>query len=1084
LRDAVCLAAQGECKVVFDNRDDINALAEAIRTYGSKHFADEVGAGSTILPQGARVQIEVPSRLKSVPAQRKYVAKRILRLQEGECLHVLMRPVGTDRAPPLDPFGKELFRQDPKNKSRRTLKQLAQSESLSKEKALDKLLLVLFDALLLSQAEDWTSRGVANLTADETYELARWFALGQNVAKNPIYDGICAMCGALLHGIQNKGSALSNKCSAPPCDRDGKVLMKLDGSPQTDAQPPFLLRYSPQLFAKEAPEMFVHDANTNRLSLKPDVLEPWIRPSHPKIPADDPNSWLYCAECRERWFRQKGERPHSHVPFRDKASQNWLKPTYRRGKEKEEVEAPEEEPEGEPSQLPSPIESEGGEGEEEEEQEWVPELPQDVPQRPSLAEYEKKWETLKSWYSRCVPSEFNRDNLVPEPVPQLWQDCPYVPFDKLHSTEAQSRLSVCRPHSGLEPASIPGGVPRYAHNTGGVIFRRWASLQVANTMGLVLNKSSGKYTGLTPAEIDAVHECLTWGRQNGNNKVLTFFGTVFESFHNACRTLMGRFRNVIPEGCLRARIRATKRESHNPKEGCLADTLGEESHGMVVVDAGGHPLKYDALTVMEDVVATQTSRIEIDIPGEGGRGWQRTGSSVEVEGDGTLNEAWRRDIAQGAQHLREETYVRLSEPHYDAKVWPHVHPYGTGSLLAEPGAGSAHRHARNRLMAIQSFFRSSAMWSFWFLNRLIVAELFFTNRKRQAAGRSGASTGTEEDPITRLYGTAQPSSIPESTAWWQKQQKDLFAISDDAELGLMQAMVTVTHNDSCPEMLAAIRRGPFAKPREEEFIEYLLKRKPRDRSRPEFEQFSLEHVLSFQRRVYHMKQKFMVRNRLTPLGRLIDWWDRTEAQMRAALHSHILCWFQHRDPHKQQAEDVCTYTRLPYIPRTALGSDPKQRPRAQTVEKLSERHFQEDTMYHYSEVARIVTDMVRPYVAGASWGGFGSLQLRIAGLARIIQSKLYLHQCSTKYCLQNRSTCRFFFPWPYQPQQQYDANTERVACQRRCEEDDQWLNPHNLYLMMFSPSTIHVLPFDPHCGKDTARVYAGKYASKAEKWYS
>ena len=45
----------------------------------------------------------------------------------------------------------------------------------------------------------------------------------------------------------------------------------------------------------------------------------------------------------------------------------------------------------------------------------------------------------------------------------------------------------------------------------------------------------------------------------------------------------------------------------------------------------------------------------------------------------------------------------------------------------------------------------------------------------------------------------------------------------------------------------------------------------------------------------------------------------------------------------------------------------------------------------------------------------------------------------------------------------------------------QWLNPHNWYLMMFSPSTIHVLPFDPHHGNDNARVYAGKYASKPEK---
>ena len=119
-----------------------------------------------------------------------------------------------------------------------------------------------------------------------------------------------------------------------------------------------------------------------------------------------------------------------------------------------------------------------------------------------------------------------------------------------------------------------------------MIFRRWASLQVGNTMGLILNKSTGKSTGLTPAELDAVHECLSWGRAPGNNLVLTFFGTVFESFHAACRKMMGRFKSVLPEGCLRARIRATKRETLHPKEGCLGDTLGEESHGMVIVDAG------------------------------------------------------------------------------------------------------------------------------------------------------------------------------------------------------------------------------------------------------------------------------------------------------------------------------------------------------------------------------------------------------------------------------------------------------------------------------------------------------------------
>ena len=137
----------------------------------------------------------------------------------------------------------------------------------------------------------------------------------------------------------------------------------------TDAQPPFLLRYSPQLFAKEAPEMFVYDADTNRLSLRDGMAEPWLRPSYPNMAQDDPNTWLYCKPCRERWFPKRGERQNSHVPFRDKASQNWLKPTYRRGRAKEEVDVPEQEPGDEPRQLPSPIEAEGGGDEEEEEEE-------------------------------------------------------------------------------------------------------------------------------------------------------------------------------------------------------------------------------------------------------------------------------------------------------------------------------------------------------------------------------------------------------------------------------------------------------------------------------------------------------------------------------------------------------------------------------------------------------------------------------------------------------------------------------------------------------------------------------------------
>ena len=105
----------------------------------------------------------------------------------------------------------------------------------------------------------------------------------------------------------------------------------------------------------------------------------------------------------------------------------------------------------------------------------------------------------------------------------------------------------------------------------------------------------------------------------------------------------------------------------------------------------------------------------------------------------------------------------------------------------------------------------------------------------------------------------------------------------------------ITHNDRVPEMLAVIRRGPFAEPTESEKVEYLLTRvKKKDRVRTDFENYALEHVLSYQRRVSATKESFMKRNTLTPLGIMTDWWDRTEAQMRAALHAHILCWFRLR----------------------------------------------------------------------------------------------------------------------------------------------------------------------------------------------
>ena len=133
---------------------------------------------------------------------------------------------------------------------------------------------------------------MANMLEDESLELGRWFLRGQK-AGQPIFSGLCAMCGNLLHGGIGQRSALSNKRAGPPCNRDGKILKNPDGSPMTDAQPPFLLRFSPSFFAQEAPEVFCFDAKTNRLSLRSGAPKPWLRPIGGNEPSDDTCTWLY-----------------------------------------------------------------------------------------------------------------------------------------------------------------------------------------------------------------------------------------------------------------------------------------------------------------------------------------------------------------------------------------------------------------------------------------------------------------------------------------------------------------------------------------------------------------------------------------------------------------------------------------------------------------------------------------------------------------------------------------------------------------------------------------------------------------------
>ena len=110
------------------------------------------------------------------------------------------------------------------------------------------------------------------------YCIGGFFLKGLHVGETPIFDGICAHCGSLLYGPLNQPS-ISNKTNGRPVRIDGSFVT---GATAADAQPPFLLRWSPDVFAEMVPDVFFYSKTTNRLGLHEAHVEqpPWRARAH------------------------------------------------------------------------------------------------------------------------------------------------------------------------------------------------------------------------------------------------------------------------------------------------------------------------------------------------------------------------------------------------------------------------------------------------------------------------------------------------------------------------------------------------------------------------------------------------------------------------------------------------------------------------------------------------------------------------------------------------------------------------------------------------------------------------------------
>ena len=72
------------------------------------------------------------------------------------------------------------------------------------------------------------------------------------------------------------------------------------------------------------------------------------------------------------------------------------------------------------------------------------------------------------------------------------------------------------------------------------------------------------------------------------------------------------------------------------------------------------------LQIYKDIVGTTACRIAVDAPGKTPNTWQRTGVVIDTKDEPELDDRWRRDISQGADHVLQESIITCTDPHYDA----------------------------------------------------------------------------------------------------------------------------------------------------------------------------------------------------------------------------------------------------------------------------------------------------------------------------------------------------------------------------------------------------------------------------------
>ena len=235
--------------------------------------------------------------------------------------------------------------------------------------------------------------------------------------------------------------------------------------------------------------------------------------------------------------------------------------------------------------------------------------------------------------------------------------------------------------------------------------------------------------------------------------------------------------------------------------------------------------------------------------------------------------------------LKNLTRVSYADPYLEAKLWPHLFPFGTGGWY-DNSLLKAGEYLKHKLLNLDARWRKDPSFSFHWYDRQMKSRLFYVARARRAKRNSRTDNLTscklQDQSFYEKLGNVVPTTITGSRSYWNSKLLDLLALS--RKLGKPTFFITLTQNDNWPELQNHIINGPGHTQLEIDIdAEFELRDIHPSR------EFSVEMCTAYSNRLKLFKEE-VISNPNGPLGTVVDWWDRKEFQSRGAIHNHTVVW--------------------------------------------------------------------------------------------------------------------------------------------------------------------------------------------------